>query len=310
MSARVMHFQAGQSKGWAYVEGERLLLTSAQSIHDFLGPASRRPAATGETLQLAEVRPLSPLSYPSAVLCQGENYAAHIEEAGGNVRKSFNTLFVKASSSLAPAQGEVRTPTGVQLLDYEAELALILRRDVSAAARITRENLLDYVAGVTLANDISARDIQVPQVQWFKGKSFRGFCPLGPWVTLLDDGEVNSLYQCEFWLSVNGQERQRGAVAQMLFKPEETLMELSALMDLHAGDVLLTGTPAGVALKAPSAALRKVAGLLFSEEKQMQVFVRGQLRLPAYLKAGDRIEARLQSSDGVIDSGLMDLSIA
>ena len=102
-------------------------------------------------------------------------------------------FFTKSDASIASARAAVRPPAHVKLLDYEIELALISRRSVSSDARVTADTLKDYVFAVAVANDLSARDVQLPQTQFFKGKSYRGFCPIGPWLTVLEPEEFACL---------------------------------------------------------------------------------------------------------------------
>ncbi len=307
MALKVCRYSRNGGTGWGVVAGETIQPVAADRITVFFGGVS--PKSAGAPFPIGEASFLSPIEYPAAVICQGENYAAHIRESGGNVKKEYNTFFMKASSTLASAVGTIARPSFVQLLDYEAEIALVMAKDVTGPVTVTRENLHEFVAGVTLANDVSARDIQIPQVQWFKGKSYRGFCPVGPFVTILDKSDFASLSSAQFRLSVNGSVRQEASYSGMIFPPEATLTELFGLMDVHAGDLVLTGTPSGVALKAPPAWIRRIAGCVLSERAQMQMFLRGQKKIPNYLKKGDRIVARLWSPDGIVDSGEMNLVV-
>jgi 2-keto-4-pentenoate hydratase/2-oxohepta-3-ene-1,7-dioic acid hydratase in catechol pathway len=96
--------------------------------------------------------------------------------------KLFNMFFTKADASVCSGREKVTRPAHVKLLDYEIELALVFRRPISSAVTVTRETLPEYVFAITIANDLSARDVQLPQTQFFKGKSYRGFCPIGPWL--------------------------------------------------------------------------------------------------------------------------------
>jgi len=144
-------------------------------------------------------------------------------------------------------------PTDVELLDYEVEIGLVLRTELTADAHVSNENIGHYVAGVVLCNDVSARDTMFGAsfLQWFHGKSFRGFCPCGPVLILLDRDEVvPTLANLRIELSVNGEQRQAADTSQLIFPPGQTLTELSAWLDLKPGDLLLTGTPGGVTATA------------------------------------------------------------
>jgi 2-keto-4-pentenoate hydratase/2-oxohepta-3-ene-1,7-dioic acid hydratase in catechol pathway len=118
------------------------------------------------------------------------------------------------------------------------------------------------VFGIAIANDLSARDVQLPQTQFFRGKSYRGFCPLGPWLTVPEDDEFDRLDDLELELAVNGTVRQRDSTRNLVFKPVETISELSTFANIAAGDVLLTGTPSGCALRVPPPAIRRIVQLL------------------------------------------------
>ena len=117
--------------------------------------------------------------------------------------------------------GVVHRPAHVALLDDEIELALVFRRSVSSPVTVTYAALKDYVFAITMANDISARDVQLPQTQFFKGKSYRGFCPIGPWLTVLDPQEFALLDNLDLRLLVNGALRQKDTTANLVFKPAE-----------------------------------------------------------------------------------------
>jgi len=187
--------------------------------------AARAKAAS---VSLDEIKILSPVTTPCRIYCQGANYRRHMIESGMDPdAKLFNMFFTKSDASVASAHGRVTRPSHVVLLDYEIELALIFRRPISSPIMVERGSLKDYVFGIAIANDLSARDVQLPQRQFFKGKSYRGFCPLGPWLTALDDDEFDQLGNLELELAVNGTVRQRDSTRNLVFKPAETISELS-----------------------------------------------------------------------------------
>ena len=171
--------------------------------------------------------------------------------------KTFNMFFTKSDASISAANGVSTAAPHVSLLDYEIELALVFRRSIHGPVTITRGRLKDYVFAVTIANDISARDVQLPQMQFFKGKSYRGFCPIGPWLTVLEPQEFALLDNLDLRLSVNGVLRQSDTTANLVFKPAETISELSTFANIAPGDVLLTGTPSGCALRVPPPMIRR-----------------------------------------------------
>lgn len=253
----------------------------------------------------------SPVTAPCQILCQGKNYLDHVVETGVKPEdKDYNILFTKADSSLASPIGQAVRPEGVKLLDYEVELALVIGAEITGPVHVDERNLHEYVAGVVMANDLSARDIQVPQRQWFKGKSFRGFCPVGPILHLLDPEEIPLLGDMELSLSVNGNIRQKANTRQMLHKPAETLMEMSRIFDLRPGDILLTGTPGGVAMRVKQKSwFEEVMGATQSDKERFSRFVEDQAGSDRYLKSGDQIESTIRTANGVIDLGRQRLTI-
>ena len=269
-------------------------------------------AAASRTARIAieEVRLLSPITAPARLLCQGANYRQHMIESGMNPDdKTFNMFFEKSDCALNDPFGHVRRPAHVKLLDYEIELAIVFRKTVNAPVVVTDENLADYVFAITIANDVSARDIQIPQSQFFKGKSYRGFCPMGPYLTVLEPHEFSYFDRFELSLFVNGALRQRDNTRNLVFKPAETISELSGFSDLSPGDVLLTGTPAGCALRVPPPLFRKFMQLVLPEKALWSAFRKGQARRTKYLKPGDTMTARITSTDGAIDLGEQSVTI-
>jgi 2-keto-4-pentenoate hydratase/2-oxohepta-3-ene-1,7-dioic acid hydratase in catechol pathway len=139
-------------------------------------------------------------------------------------------------------------------------------------------------------------------MQFFKGKSYRGFCPIGPWLTVLEPDEFEVLDHLDLRLAVNGAVRQSDNTANLVFKPAETISELSTFATIAPGDVLLTGTPSGCALRVPSPAIRRIVQLL-PERQFWKLFLKKQRRRPEYLQPGDRINATIRAPDGRIDLG-------
>lgn len=298
---------------WGRLEGNiiRAIPGSADSLSSFLVNKSWQQQPIRQEISLDEVKLLSPVTSPCQVVCQGKNYLDHIVETGMNpAHKDFNIFFTKADSAIASPIGDVSRPEGVRLLDYEIELGIVIGSKIDSARQITEHNLHDFVAGVVMANDLSARDIQVPQRQWFKGKSFRGFCPVGPVLYLLDAIEFPKLYDLDLHLSVNGETRQKANTKQMIYKPAETLTEASKIFDLRPGDLLLTGTPGGVAMKVkPKNQMEEVVDAFKGDKEKFSRFVEEQLQNSRYLKSGDRIESTIRSADGVIQLGMQRLQI-
>lgn len=311
MALNVVRYNKGNSVAWGVVKNG--LITPIEGDYETTGdfvtrgaPLARALANGGlkPTLEEKDVCILSPVTHNQQYICQGVNYRSHLLEAGMDPdAKNFNMIFRKASSCIAPACSPIRKPKHVRLLDYEIELALIIGKEITDPVEVTDENLHEYVAGITINNDVSARDVQVPQMQFYKGKSYRTFGPTGPYLCLIDRSDVPLLRRLEMTLSVNDRVRQHASTGEMLYAPAETLTELSGLQDLFPGDMLATGTPAGVALKAPGGAAGSVAGLI-PEKFKWPLFIRTQERSGRYLKIGDSIESRIRSEDGSIDLGL------
>lgn len=257
-----------------------------------------------QKLDEANVEILAPITKPCRILCQGSNYpAARIETGGDPHSKEFNTIFHKSDASITGPCSDIIKPNHVKLLDYEIELAVVVGADIKASVEITPENIHQYIAGVVMVHDVTARDIQIPQIQFYKGKSYRTFCPTGPYLCLLRENETKYLEQLNLELSVNGTVKQVDHSSNMIYKPHETLTELSQIEDLAPGDMIFTGSPGGCALSVPPAPVVKLLGLL-PEAVKWKGFVGKQAKNPEYLKAGDLIEANIKSDDGKIDLGI------
>ncbi|EPG73497.1 FAH family protein [Leptospira fainei serovar Hurstbridge str. BUT 6] len=307
---RICKFESAGLENWGLVQDDSVIPIRGNHITDFIDSNWKVSVSADTKIPLQNIRLLSPFTPPCNVICQGKNYIEHIKETGMSPDdKDYNLFFMKANSSLSPAVGKVVRPKHVQLLDYEVEMALIIRKPILNSITVTEGNLHEYVAGITLANDISARDIQIPQGQWFKGKSYRTFCPVGPYVVLLDREDFKQVPNLRITLKVNGEIRQDSYIRNMIFSPAETLTELSGIMNLYPGDLVLTGTPSGVALKAPGGLVKRIASLLLSEKKMMKIFVQKQLEINRYLKDEDQIEATLRTEAGTIDTGVIKLKV-
>ena len=294
--------------GWGVVRGTEVLplpgeyATTADVLGDGVKAARdllEDPAAPA--VPLSSVMALNPV--PGArVYCQGANYRSHMIESGMDPDRAFNMLFTKSTASLCGSQDDIVRPPHVILLDYEVELGIVLGKAITGAVAVTADNLAEYVGALVLANDVSARDVQLPQGQWYKGKSYRTFCPVGPYLCVPDAGELARWRHLRLTLSVNGQPRQDSLAGDMVFGPAETITEFSQLENFEVGDLLLTGTPGGVALQPPNPMVQRVLGLL-PEGKKWQLFVTSQAKSSAYLRPGDKIVASIRTADGALDLG-------
>ena len=255
-------------------------------------------------MPVEQVQLLAPITSDQQFICQGINYRSHIAESGLRVEDfPFNTIFTKAPSCITAADAPVVRPSHVQLLDYEIELGLVLRRPLPAGTQVGSDDLPAWLAGVTIVNDLSARDVQLPQGQFYKGKSYRGFGPVGPALVLLTPQEWARWPELHMRLSVNGQVRQDAYCAEMIHGPAATLTELASMHDLHPGDLIATGTPAGCAARSPGKLPMFMAKHLLSDAGKWRMFVRKGRTNPAYLRPGDRISASIRTDDGAIDLG-------
>ena len=225
---------------------------AAQGIAKLLANSGHLSAALQPLASTALVAPIGSLLRNA--ICVGRNYIEHVKEGAavqGREAKlpEVPQFFTKASHTLNAPNGDVRLdPRVTQHFDYEVELAVIIGR---SGRDISREQAMSYVYGYTVANDFTARDLQRRHDQWFKGKSLDTTLPLGPSIVTADEmGDPGTL---ELTLTVNGQERQRAHVSQMIFDIPTIISSLSASFTLDAGDVIATGTPSGVgfAMKPP-----------------------------------------------------------
>lgn len=317
MSCNIVRFRQGEETKWG-VEDHSFIYPLANNFstlsdfiqHGILEAKDLAKKKNHEPVHIDTIELLSPVTGPCQIICQGLNYSSHVNETGADREVSkYNLLFSKAPSALTKPKSDIIRPEGVKLLDYEIELGLIIRKNITKSYQVNDENISDLIAGIVMVNDISARDIQIPQGQWFKGKSFRTFCPTGPFLCLLDKDDFKKLFCLELKLWVNEQLRQNATTADFLFKPVETLTEISKIMDLYTGDLLITGTPGGVALQAPGRLKKKIATLLFSETRLMEIFVKKQMSIPYYLKDGDIIKSTIMTSDGSINLGKQELRV-
>ncbi|WNG83450.1 fumarylacetoacetate hydrolase family protein [Mycobacterium sp. ITM-2016-00316] len=308
MVTHLIRYRHEQRVGWGVLAGGVIspLDGNYDRTADLIerGESDWRSAATKVgNLGLDDVEQLSPVTTPCRVMCQGANYRQHAIESGMNPdERAFNLFFDKTDATVTGPDGPVIRPSHVALLDYEIELALVMRRHVSTPTTITSENLHEYVFGVTIANDLSARDVQLPQGQFLKGKSYRGFCPTGPVLAALEPDDFAVLDDLDLRLDVNGEPRQGDNTANMLYRPAETLTELTEFCNLSPGDMLLTGTPHGCVATSPPPVVRRLATALLPEDKLWAAFVKLNQRKP-YLQPGDVINASIRSADGVLDLG-------
>lgn len=186
---------------------------------------------------------LAPVSRPSKLICIGLNYADHARETNAQV-PSEPIIFFKATSSIIGPNDDVVIPRGSEKTDWEVELAVVIGKK---ASYVSEADAMDYIAGYSLHNDYSERAFQLERGgQWVKGKSCDTFAPLGPWLVTPD--EIRDIDNLRLWLTVNGKTMQDGNTSNLIFKIPYLVSYLSQFMSLLPGDIISTGTPAGVGL--------------------------------------------------------------
>jgi 2-keto-4-pentenoate hydratase/2-oxohepta-3-ene-1,7-dioic acid hydratase in catechol pathway len=260
-------------------------------------------AAGAATDRVEDLALVSPVTAPCRVVAQMTNFASHVTDAGMDPKSVPLTFFRKTSGSISGPVDDVVKPAHVRLLDYEVEIGLVIGRAMPVGAEVTEANLHEFVAGLVVTNDVSARDIQLPQTQFYEAKSYPTFTPVGPVLVLLDADDFTRFGDLRLTLSVNGETRQDSVVAgDMIYRPLAALRALTRFQRLDPGDLVLTGTPAGTALSAPPKAVEKIAALLPAAVK-WKLFFKGQAKNPKYLADGDIVQARVATDDGAIDLG-------
>jgi 2-keto-4-pentenoate hydratase/2-oxohepta-3-ene-1,7-dioic acid hydratase in catechol pathway len=225
---RLVRFRQGDRIATGLYRGEYVLPLRGTFFED--------PVPTGEEIPIDAVRLLAPV-IPSKIVAVGRNYADHAEELG-NPMPEEPIIFLKPSTSVIGPDDDIPYPPQSTRVDHEGELALVVGR---FARRVPTEEVGKYVLGYTCANDVTARDLQDVDPTWDRAKGFDGFCPLGPWVETEFDA-LDVAVECR----VNGDPRQNGRTSQLAFGPAELVEFISHVMTLLPGDVILTGTPAGV----------------------------------------------------------------
>jgi 2-keto-4-pentenoate hydratase/2-oxohepta-3-ene-1,7-dioic acid hydratase in catechol pathway len=187
-----------------------------------------------------DIRLGSPIARPSKIICVGANYADHAKEFGHEIPKE-PILFSKATTAINGPNDPIALPEGSQVVDSEAELAVVIGKK---ASKVDRKDALDHVAGYTLLNDVTERVVQKASGQWFRGKGFDTFCPLGPFLVTPD--EMPHVDRLPVWQRHNGALLQKGNTADMMFRIPFLIEYISQGMALLPGDVISTGTPSGI----------------------------------------------------------------
>ncbi|MDX6588661.1 MAG: hypothetical protein QOI31_3134 [Solirubrobacterales bacterium] len=258
---RLVTYESNRGARAALLDGERVVdawdalggegatlreLLAAGRLADLAGVSDR-----AEGVPLADVTLLPPITDPEKILCIGLNYRAHAEETKQQIPE-VPTVFAKFRNALAAPGAMVELPKASEKVDYEAEVCIVIGKRLK---EVDAEAALAGIAGYTLLNDLSARDLQLATTQWISGKSFDGAAPCGPALVTADEAGAHDAL--EFSLTLNGEEMQRSATSDLIFKVPELVSHLSNLMTLEPGDLISTGTPSGVGIaRQPSVWLK------------------------------------------------------
>ncbi|MDD5447635.1 MAG: fumarylacetoacetate hydrolase family protein [Actinomycetota bacterium] len=230
---RLLRFRQGEHTAFGVCIDDSVRVVSWDPFDKFFG--------TEEEIPLGDVDILPPV-IPTKIVGVGLNYKDHAEELKMEPPPE-PVLFLKAPSTLIGSRGNVFFPPQTDRLEYEAELAVVISKE---AKDVLRGKAREYVLGYTCALDMTARDLQSTDIQWTRSKSFDTFCPIGPWVeTELDPGDLS------IELRLNGEVKQSSRTSEMLTPIDELVSYISSVMTLFPGDVILTGTPAGVGQVSP-----------------------------------------------------------
>jgi 2-keto-4-pentenoate hydratase/2-oxohepta-3-ene-1,7-dioic acid hydratase in catechol pathway len=226
---RIVRYQtASQSPTYGWVIGDKVGDLEGSPFSQFSRAEAVRP--------LAEVDLLPPIR-PSKIVCVGRNYVAHAKEHDAEVPE-VPLIFLKPPSTIIAHEDTIYLPPQSQQVEHEAELAVVIGKK---GRWISPEEAQDHIFGYTIANDVTARDLQFQDGQWTRGKGFDTFCPIGPWVET-DFDPADAVITCH----VNDDMRQMASTRDMVFNVRQLIAYISSVMTLFSGDLLLTGTPAGV----------------------------------------------------------------
>jgi 2-keto-4-pentenoate hydratase/2-oxohepta-3-ene-1,7-dioic acid hydratase in catechol pathway len=284
--------------------GAAQVTTKAVTTRQLLADRAAIAAAahSAGTVPVDSLQLLSPVTTPCRVVAQLTNYASHIKDAGRDPKTTPLAFFRKASGSISGPFDAIVKPGHVRLLDYEVEIGLVIGRDMPVGTAITEANLSDYICGLVVANDVSARDVQLTKTQFYEAKSYPTFTPVGPALVLLNPDELKRFGDLRLRLRVNGEIRQDTLVdGDIIYRPAQALQTLSRFQRLDAGDLVLTGTPVGTAISAPPKRI-KVIGSLLPDQLKWKIFLSRQAKNPKYLRHGDTIEATVATDDGASTS--------
>ena len=279
---KIARLSYGNSETYGFVKGDKVATKDEityhtgvpipQSIKDFLfdgwyDEIKDKIKDIPYNENLSNFKLLHPIPNPNKIICLAFNYTDHAEEQGLKAPED-PAIVLKPRTALNGPESDIECPDFVTQLDYEVELALIIGRNCK---NITEEQSKEAVFGYMIFNDVSARDIQFKDKQFTRGKGFDSFAPCGPWITTKD--EINDPQKLKLVTKVNGQVRQNSSTEKMFIKIPEIVSKISKVMTLEKGDIISTGTPAGVMLNKPNAIFLKNGDLV-----EMEIEHLGMLR--------------------------------
>jgi len=236
---KLLSYEIDGKRRVGVLDGETIRRVDANSIMDIIA-AGERPTAGDICDKLGEVRLLPPL-VPGKILAIGRNYVAHARELNNEVPAEPLVFAVMPSAVIGSGDVIEWESSLTSQVDWEGELAAVIGK---TARKVAAAEALDYVFGYTVANDVSARDLQSKDKQWVRAKGLDTFCPIGPCLVTADD--IPNPQVLNIVTTVDGVEKQNGSTANMIFGLRFLIAYLSRAFTLHAGDMILTGTPAGV----------------------------------------------------------------
>lgn len=245
------------------------ILATIESMPTLVGELK----ATGALMPLSAARLNPPVVAPGKILAVGLNYAAHAAE-GSAKPPEFPLVFSKNVTALIATRDEIQLPQVSQMIDYEAELAVVIGKEAKC---VSADHALEYVAGYTIMNDVTARDLQKRERQWVRAKGLDTFAPCGPWLVTRD--EIADPHSLDIELTVNGEVRQHSNTDDLIFKIPQLIEFISQDMTLKPGDIISTGTPSGVGV---------------------------YMNPPVFLKDGDQVEVTIERI-GVLSNSILDV---
>lgn len=225
---RLVRFNSGGSTSYGVLDGD--------SIRQIMGEPFAEINYSGETFSLADVKLLAPVE-PKKIVLVGLNFASHAAEIHQET-PSEPLIFFKPSSAVVASGEEIVLPHQSTQVDIEAELTVVIGK---RAKNVSQEKVSDHILGYTVANDVTARDIQFSDLQWARSKAFDSFCPVGPWIEtdfVPENKRISS--------TINGETKQDASTSEMVYSPEYLISYISHNFTLEPGDIVLTGSPAGI----------------------------------------------------------------